>query len=342
MSIYLLSGKDLYRIETAYQRIIKDWGADKDHVVAFDASDPRSFRFDAAIMECDTFSLFEGSERKAVVIRDPYFLNAGAKTGRASKKKDEKEEADRERRLSLLQQYLKQPNPDTALIFYCHGFDADTRKKEYKMIQQYGGVITEYKKMFDRDFAVYADGELKKYRLTLTADARRELLERVDCDTLLLHRAIEKLLLYGETKYGRDEIRALVSLNPEVNIFNMSSRFISGDLEGTLKAMDEMLKSSYDHTAMMIMLASRIRSMYCMRRLYEKGLSNDEIAVRLKQKPYAVRKGLENTSSRSASQLLKLLVQLAELDQGIKAGTINPKDGFEQFILKNGKRYAGY
>ncbi|MBQ9824448.1 MAG: hypothetical protein IJM63_08110 [Solobacterium sp.] len=135
MSIYLLSGKDLYRQEEALKRIIRDTGADKEHTVVFDASDPKTFRFESAIMECDTFSLFEGSDRKAVIIREPYFLNAGFKSsGRASRKKEEKEEADKEKRLSMLEQYLKQPNPDTALIFYCHGFDADSRKKEYKLL----------------------------------------------------------------------------------------------------------------------------------------------------------------------------------------------------------------
>lgn len=342
MSIYLLSGKDLYRIEQALKRILKESGADRDHTVSFDASDPRTFRFDSAIMECDTFSLFEGSDRKAVIIREPYFLNGGFKApGRTSKKKEDKEEAERDRRLSMLEQYLKRPNPDTALIFYCHGFDADNRKKEYKMLQKYGAVITEYKKMYERDFNIYADEQLRKNGLTLTRDARNEMLLRVDCDTLLLHNAIEKLILYGNRQYDIDDISSLVSLNPEVNVFTMSSLFIKGDLAGTLRAMDEMLKASIDHTNMMAMLASRLRSLYCMKKLYESGMSQDMIATRLKQKPYAVKMGLQNTSGRSADSLLKMLVQLAELDQGIKAGKINPKDGFEQFILSSGNQYAG-
>ena len=67
-----------------------------------------------------------------------------------------------------------------------------------------------------------------------------------------------------------------------------------------------------------------------------------DIAMRLSQKPYAVKKGLESTRSLSAKKLLDYLNQLAELDQGIKSGQIDPKDGFEQFVLRNGKRYAGY
>ena len=84
MSVYVMSGKDLYRLETALKRVLKENSVHKDHTVEFDASDQRSFRMDAAMMECDTFSLFEGSDRKAVIIRDPYFLNGSVKQGKAS------------------------------------------------------------------------------------------------------------------------------------------------------------------------------------------------------------------------------------------------------------------
>ena len=39
-----------------------------------------------------------------------------------------------------------------------------------------------------------------------------------------------------------------------------------------------------------------------------------------------------------SEKLLSYLSELAELDQGIKAGLTDPKDGFEQFLLRNGKR----
>ena len=93
---------------------------------------------------------------------------------------------------------------------------------------------------------------------------------------------------------------------------------------------------------MMLMLAGRLRALYTMKKMYEKGMSEADIAMRLSQKPYAVKKGLESTRSLSAKKLLDYLNQLAELDQGIKSGQIDPKDGFEQFVLRNGKRYAGY
>ena len=342
MGVYLLSGKDLYRQEEALKKILKQSGADKDHVITFDASDPKSFSLESAIMECDTFSLFEGGDRKAVIIRDPYFLNASTKEKTPkSKKTAASQDARRERQLSMLEQYLKSPNPDTALVFLCHGFDADTRKKEYKLIEKHHGIITVYKKMFDRDFAVYADNEFRKYGFSLNRAARAEVLNRVDCDTLLLHNAIEKMCLYGKKDPDIEDVMNLVSLNPEMNIFNMSNRFIAGDLAGTAAAMDEMLKHSYDHTQMLTMLASRLRAFYNVRKLYEKGYMDEDIAIRLHQKPYAGKKGLEATRDISSARLLEMLVKLADLEQGIKAGTINTKDGFEQFIYTYGAINAG-
>ena len=75
-----------------------------------------------------------------------------------------------------------------------------------------------------------------------------------------------------------------------------------------------------------------------MKYLYESGLSEDSIAVRLHANPWAVKFGLKDCHGLPSKVLLSYLSQLADLDQGIKAGTIDPKDGFEQFLLTNGKR----
>ena len=75
MSIYILSGKDIYRLQENLRHILRNHSIDKEHTFVFDASEKKSFRFDAAIMECDTFSLFDEDD-KAVIIRDPYFSSS--------------------------------------------------------------------------------------------------------------------------------------------------------------------------------------------------------------------------------------------------------------------------
>jgi len=337
MSVYVFSGKDIYRQEERLASLLKENEVDKDHTVIFDASNAKTFRMDEALMECDLFSLFEGSTHKAVILKEPYFLNASAKE---SKKEadDKKKNAKKEQMLSMLEQYLKHPNPDTDLIFYCHLFDADSRKKEYKLLKKYNAAIIEFKELKEWEFDTYIREQLKKYGIALTEEGFREIKERVNNDSLLLHRSIEKILLYGEKKPSTEDLRNLVPLNPNVNIFRMSNMFISGNLAGTLAAKDEMLRANYDSNAMLSMLASRIRSIYNMKVLYDRGYSQSMIAARLNQKEYAVKKGLENCYGTNSAALLRYLKELADLDQDIKAGRAEAKSGLEDFLLRNGGR----
>lgn len=334
MSTYILSGKDIYRVEENLRHILKNHGIDRGHTVVFEADDRKKFRMDAAIIECDTFSLFD-DDPKAVIIRNPFFLNAGKKSESASKKTADK---DAEMRISIMEQYLKKPNPSAVLIFCCIGFEADSRKKEYKLLQKYHAEIIRLQKMKKWEFENYADRQLSLNHLRLTRDARTELLNRVDGDTLLLHNALDKMVLYGQESLDLNDIVHLVSLNPEVNVFQMSNAFLKGDFAGVIRARDEMLAASYDDQALIMMLAGRLRAYYGYKKLYEKGLSPSEIAVRMHANEYAVKISLEGASSIRSSDLLRWLSELAELDQNIKAGRADASGGFEMFLLKNGKR----
>ena len=285
------------------------------------------------MVACDTFSLFDDSAKKAIIIKEPYFLRAASKT---SKKESEKQEVEKEQRLKSLEVYLKNPNPNTLLVFYCHTFSVDTRKKEYKLLTTYDARIVKFELMKPWEFEKYVDDKLKENKYKLTRDARIELLERVSNDTLKFHNAIVKIDLYGKKELNLEDIIHIVPMNADLNIFRMSNAFIARDLSSTLLAVDEMLQARYDYVAMIAMLASKLRSLYNIKKLYERGLSDSMIATRLHADDWAIKKGLESCYHLQSKTLLRYLEELATLEQGIKAGRIEPKNGFEQFLLKKG------
>ncbi len=346
MSVYIYSGKDLYRQETQLKNLLKQWEITSENLEMIDASDRRTFRMEEAMMRCDSFSLFSDGEKKAVIVKDPFFLNASIKDTEAVKKTDspavkkrkEKELAVRDQRMDILEQYLRRPNPETLLVFYCHGFDADSRKKEYKLLTQFKAEVVEFKQMNDRDFENYADQEIKKSGFTLDRQARQELLDRVDKDTLLLHNAIIKMDLYGKKKLNLNDVQHIVPMNANVNVFRMSAMFVNGNLGGALKAKDEMMNAGYDANALISMLGSRLRALYAYKHLREQGMSEETIATRMHANKWAVKFGLQDCSELSSRTLLKYLNELAELDQGIKTGKVEAKAGFEQYLIRNSNR----
>ena len=160
---------------------------------------------------------------------------------------------------------------------------------------------------------------------------------------MLLHSAIEKLDLYGEKNLNLNDIKHLVSLNSDVNIFQLTTAFTQGDLKGCMEAVDDMLLANYNYTVMISMLSKRLRTLYNMMLLHETGYSNDEVAARMHVKSGFVYYALKDASHFSSKQILSYLNELADMDQGIKQGTLDPKNSFENFLIRNGKRkHAGY
>ena len=335
MSVYIISGKDTYRAEAYLRTLLEQKMIGKERVTTIDGS-ARRFRLDEALMECGSFSLFDSGESKAVIIRDPQFLTASqsakepAAPKKAAKAKNEKDSV-----ITILEQYLSDPNPDCELIFYLAGIDADSRKKEYKLMVSKGASAQKFDRMKDKEFAAYADRVLRENGLRLDRNARSELLERTGTDTMLLHNAVGKMLLYGKKDLNEDDIRNLVAMNADVNIWKMSDCFLTQDLAGVLKIRDEMLRCGYDYTAMFNMLASRLRNSCYMKQLYENGLSYDEIAVRIQGNAWVIQKNLEKMYRLSSCDLLRILNELADLDQNVKSGRADIKEGFDAFLLRN-------
>ncbi len=340
MNVYVFHGTDSWQTEQYLNKFIKDSRLEKEQVISFDAGDVRNFNIDQAIMELNTMSLFE-EDRKCVILNQPYFLRSSAKDG--AEKTSEKDKSRHEHITQVLESYMKNPDPSNILVFVCKGYSADSRKKEYKVLEKYHARMEKFDALAPWNFPQYINDQLKKNRITLSPEARKELERRVGADKFVLHNAISNILLYGEKNLSLEDIRHIVPLNPEVNIWELGDAFIASDMTRIIRARDEMYQFNYNPSDMIPMLAGHIRRLYNMKALQESGLSVQQIIVRLKlrQKEYAVQKTLETVRRYKAKQLLTYLSELADLDQGIKAGVIDPFEGFDQFILRNGNGYAG-
>lgn len=343
MAVYIYSGEDLYRLEEALHLLIQKHHIDADHTVRIDASNKRSFKVESVLMECDTFSIFDEDE-KAVIVQDPFFLSSSQKEEKKKSSENAKKKSDKEQddRLNKLESYLKHSNPNTLLIFYCHGFNADSRKKEHKLLTKYGAECVTCKKMNADEFHQYLLKKIKESSFSLDADALKELEDRVDLDTLLLHQALIKMDLYGEKHFNVNDIRPLVSLNSEVDIFALTSAFSKGDLKACMETVNEMLNANYDYTVMISMLSKRLRTIFNMRYLYEQGYTNDDIAARMHVKSGYVYYVLKDSRNMTSKQILSILNELADMDQGIKQGRYIARDVFEQFLIRNGQKQYAY
>lgn len=333
MAIFFLSGKDTYRLNKKYHSLLEEYNIQKEDLTIFDAEDKKTFSLEEALINAGTISLFEEDNTRCIVIKNPYFLDPSYKSSKS-------EDKEKDNRINILKSYLEEPNDNTLLIIICDLFDADKRKAEYKLFNDKNSKTFQFDVMKSWEFDNYARQVIKDSNLNMNNETINEFLHRINNNSLLFHKELDKLLLYGEKDITIDDIKKLVSLNPDINVFEICNAFIVGDIDRTLTAYNEMLAANFDANAIFFMLASRLRALFETKRLYENGLSEAEITNRLHANAYAVKKSIENTFSVSSSQILSYLNDLANIDQNAKLGKCDLKESLEMFLLKNGNAYG--
>ena len=330
MSNYVISGKNQYLAEERLKQILAESRCSKDNVIRLDAQDAKKFQIDAALYECNIVSLFEENQERVVLLNNPWFLKAGDKA---------KEEV-REHLLDVLEQYLKNPNPACTLIFFLAGIDADTRRKEYKLLEKYHVKKIVAQPIKPWEFPAHITELLKKNGFVLDKEARMEFEERVGTDEFQLHNAIEKMKLYGEKKYSADIIRQLVSEDANLDIWKLGNAFLSGNAVKMIESRDQMYAKGIDVMEMIPRLASQLRKAYDIRALKDLGYDDASIAVRLRMKDSAVRINLKGMGTLRSRGILERMAALAEVEQAIKRGEAEPKSSFEAYLLKYGVRHG--
>lgn len=309
--VYVFYGINDFLIEKEIQKLRKE--ADD---FSFDKFDLEVTSLNEIIMHADEVGLFSNS--KILLVENSYIF-----TGTTNKKLPEQD-------LSVLENYLKNPNPNTILIFSIYKDKLDERKKIVKICKEKG-----YLKEFNQS------GNIDKIVLELfesyniSKDDLNFFINRVGDNLSILEQEIEKIKLYklDDKNITREDILLLTSKNIDTDIFNLIDNIVTSNKGKAIESYHEMLKLGEEPIMILIMLANQFRMIYQVKKLYQRGYSEKDISSILKVHWYPVRKTLGKMQNYTDDKLLYYLDQLADLDVDIKSGKIDKEIGLELFIL---------
>lgn len=325
--IYLLDGKETYYLSKKKNELLNHKDLTKDNIITIDGSSKDTTMNDIYSL-CNTVSLF--SEKRAVIVDNPSFLKAKTGTKTEKKKKDNTD-------ISILDSYCKAPNEDTDLIFYCFGYDADKRTKEYQVLDSYVGKTVNHMHFGEPqgyELTNIIDKCLKEREFKLTRNARTELINRINGSITLFYYALDKLDLYGKKELNETDIEHLVSSNVEINRWKLGNAFLSGNVEQAFRAYQDMIDiDGMQIIGVIAVLASQIRGVYNSMICHEEGMLENDIKKYTKRN-YPM-KDISSASRFNSTDLLEMLKELADIEQGIKAGILNDKISFENFLVRN-------
>ena len=305
--VYLLYGTKDFSIEEEIKKISKD--IDEMNISKYDLN---SDMLSLVLEDAKTISLF--GDKKLVIAE-----NANMFTGSTSKDSE------------LIEEYLNHINENTILILTVHNDKLDTRKKITKQVKKVGKVL-EFND--DLDMTSLVRRLFKDYNIDYKTI--KLFLDRVGNNPLIIQSEINKIKIYkGNDRNITDEdILNLTVKLIEIDIFKLIDYIVKKDKEKALELYYEMLKMNEEPIKIIVILANQFRIMYQSKELLKKGYSEKDIAATLKIHPYRVKLAIQNSRSYTSETLLKYLNDLADIDIGIKTGTLNKDLALELFILR--------
>lgn len=311
--MYLFYGLEEYLIDKEIDKIINDKNIDKININQYNLE---TSSLEEILEDASTISLF--SDIKLIIVDNAYIF-----TGTTNKKLPEQN-------IKLLEQYFKNNNPSTIVIFKINKDKIDTRKKIVTLIKE-KGIVKEFNKIYNINSFVL--NEFKPYKIN-NIDINL-FIDRVGNDLKLINEEINKIKIYKDNDLviNKDDIINLTTKNVELDIFKLIDNILLKNKEKAIESYQEMLKYGEEPIAIIIMLANQFRIMYQSKSLIKKGYSEKDISNLLEIHEYRVKKGLEKARMYQESDLLKFLEQLADLDCNIKMGKTDKNIGLELFIL---------
>lgn len=310
INFYLLYGDDKAVLNKELDNLKKSLSVSEDDITYYNIEDTASI-----LEEALTISMF--SSRKFIEIDSTSYLS------------DKKEIPN----IKLLEDYFDHYNKDSYLIFISNKSAIDTRKKLVKLITSKGmtkkaEATTEYLNKYVSDYLNSSGYKMSGLDITC-------FLNRVGTNIDNITNELDKLMIYkiDNKEITNEDINKLTEENIDNSVYDLVGFILKNENSRAIKLYNNFIQNGMDPTSLIPIIASQIRLLFQVKRLYNKGESNDEIAKTLEFKSvYRVKYLLSDSYYYTEEDLLKYLSAIADIDKNIKLGLVDPKVSLELFI----------
>ena len=237
--------------------------------------------------------------------------------------------------ISSLTHYFDNYNVNSYLIFTYGSSSIDSRRKLFKLISDNGVVKKlEANSEYLNDFI---SNYIKDNGYSMDMNSMSYLLSRCDNNIDNIRNELDKLMLYklNDKVITKEDISLLTIEDINDTVFELVSSILKNNNERAMKLYYNFINNGMDVSQIIAVISNQIRLLFQVKRLYNSGKSNDEIAKILEFKSvYRVKYLLNDCYYYSESDLLKYLSKLAYIDKSIKTGNGDGRLLLELFIAK--------
>lgn len=257
-----------------------------------------------------------GYEKKAVVVDNVSFLKKGTK----------KEDIDK------ILDFLKTCDNSIDMLFIVRSDSIDDNSPICKYILE-NGQIMKFVELTKEEWPRYVKKYFKDKDVSISDEAIKELISRIDGDLTRFINEADKLINY-KNNLSLSDVCLMVSKPLEDDAFQMSNALLRGDNATALSIFRDLrLLGNKNVDYLIPMLAKQFRFIFQVSYLYSEGLDKDEISHELSANAYRVKMTLNNIRRFPLKSIVSIIDELYYLDYQIKSGQIDRFYGIELFLI---------
>jgi len=302
--VYLLTGSDRPKIETALRRLRAHFSPEAVEVVsAVDVSG------ESAAALCNAGSLF--GDARLVIVEDVDGLREGD-----GRRKGGWKAAD----VEAVAAYLRSPSPTTVLALV--GVDVKRSSALSKACIKAGSVL-EYA-VEKRGLQAWVAAQFRQRGVAADPEACAALVQLVGEDLHALASEVDRLATWAAGEpIGEREVEELVPPVAELPLWELTDAWAARDATRALAVSEAVFereaRQRRDTAARLTgALGSHVGRLQAIKRLADEGVGSKEAASRLKLNPYHARKLYAQAEGFSTEELRDAVLRLAELDGSLK------------------------
>ncbi len=223
--------------------------------------------------------------------------------------------------------------PDEVLFFLMlESPSYDQRLKIFKPFIQNKSII-KVSALSQSAFRNLVQEKLKEQGVSLSRSAFETMIDRLPPDVPSVIQEVSKLACYPD-EITPEVIIKLISKPMSDSVFELSKAIMIKDIRSAWQVYHDLLVLKHDPTSLIPAIAWQYRIMFYILHYKQQKLSQSEIQQRLQEHDYVFNKAWQYALATNKDTVMRLLDQLATLDQSIKTGKTEKKIGFERFLLE--------
>jgi DNA polymerase-3 subunit delta len=234
--------------------------------------------------------------------------------------------------LEKLTPYLKEPVPETVLVFVADKIDS--RRKFFKEFKKYGQLV-EFKKYYDNQIPDFVLEYAREAGVAFSEEGLKAFCRRVGSSLPEIAGELDKLFNFlGERKLADvEDVRAIVSDIRVDSVFDLADALGQQQRGRALVLLNRLLDEGVAPLVILAMVARHLRQLWKARHLLDRGEERKSISRIVGVNPYFLDGVLRQARSFPVERFPGIFEEMLAADLALKSSGAHPSAILEELVF---------